>query len=134
MVERQTLVVRRRRFGNRLGPLDAIAPTDSALGGQGAGHVDHAPYRGQLRKQRIDLLRTVVQLAVIAVAVGCQQQAGFDLPQAIQHHRGAHVRGTSGPDRTDAGAGEEGHDRLGSVGQTACDPISGSTDQRHRSW
>ncbi len=73
-----------------------------------------------------DLVGTVDGLDAVAVAVDDQQHRRVDLPDPVDHRGDAELRRARRPHRPEAGAREEGHDRLGHVRQVADDPVATS--------
>ena len=59
-----------------------------------------------------------------AVAVDHEQHLGLDLAEPVHHRAGTELRGAGGPDGPQAGGGQEGHHRLGHVGQVGRHPVS----------
>src|SRR5438105_4670474 len=58
----------------------------------------------------------VMELAAIRIAIDGEQDLRLDLLETINHAPAAEIRRTTRPDRAQAGAGQEGHDRLRDVG------------------
>ncbi len=85
---------------------------------------DEVPHAGQGRAQFGHGGRAVDVAAAIAHAVAGDQHLGLDLLEAIEHGVRPHVGRAHAPDRAEAGAGQEGDDGLGNVGQVGGDAIA----------
>ncbi len=84
---------------------------------------------GQVVAQAGDHIQAVEILAAVAVAVHRDHHLRIDLLKAVEHAAGAHVRRTAGPDRADAGAGQERHHRFRNIGQVGHHPVAGAHAQ-----
>ena len=80
--------------------------------------------------QRGDLAPAVDDPAVPPVAVGGDEHHRLELGEACGRTLGRVVLPAGGPDRADAGAGEEGDQGRGAVGQVADDPVTGLHPRR----
>jgi len=119
MVERYRLDAQRLVMRQHLRPVvaaDRAGYVDFAADGRNQHEVGQ---RGQGGDEIGDHRRAVVGLAAVAVAVDGNQHLGRNLPKAVDHGHLAHVRRAAGPDRAQAGRGQEGDDRGRHVGQVA---------------
>ena len=64
-------------------------------------------------------------LAAIGDAIAGDQHLGFDLPEAVEHGGGAHVRRADAPHAAEADHGEEGDHGLGHVRQVGRHAVAG---------
>ncbi len=88
--------------------------------------VDDGAQGGELRTELGDGLAAVVLLAAVAVPVHGEQDDGLDLLEAVEDAAGAEVGRAGRPHAADRGGGEEGHGRLGDVGEVAADAVAGA--------
>jgi hypothetical protein len=92
-------------------------------GAEQADH-DHGLERGQLPGDLGHHAGSRVVLTVVGVAVHGQQHGGLDLREPVHHAAGAEIGRARGPDRADAGGGEQPDHRLGDVRQQRHDAIA----------
>ena len=65
----------------------------------------------------LGLFAAVNRLVAVAVAIDHQQQLGLDLTETVHHAGRTHVGRAAGPNRADAGAGQQRHRRFRHIGQ-----------------
>jgi hypothetical protein len=87
-------------------------------------HVHDVPQRRQLGPDLGDLAAPVHLLVAVGVAGHGEHHRRFDLGEPVDDAARAELGGAAGPDGAQAGGGEEGDERLGSVGQVADDPVA----------
>lgn len=88
--------------------------------------VEGVAHRRQAAEDLGHLLAAVDLLAAVAVAAGHQQHDRLDLLEAVDHAARAELQRAGGPYRPEAGRGEEGDQRLGTVREVAGDPVAAS--------
>ncbi len=86
--------------------------------------MDHVLEAGQGGAHLGDLGPPVDRLLAVAVAGDRQQQLRLELAEAIDHAARPELGRAGGPDRAEAGRGEEGDQRLGDVRQVGDDPVA----------
>ena len=127
MVERQLLVldltglVGRDPFGIALGIGDR---RHVRFRGEVRNH-DHLLHSRQARGDFLHALDRVVRLAVVAVAVGAEQQLRLGLAEAVEHAVGAEIRRARRPDGPDGDRREREHAGLGHVRDKGRDAVAG---------
>ena len=95
------------------------------------GH-DHRPRHRRHPVQDLgQLAQAVVAFAVVIIAVGGEQDLGFDLAEAVDDPLDAEVRRARGPDGADGTGGEHGGHGFGHIRQIGGDPVAG-LDARRR--
>ncbi len=71
-------------------------------------------------------------LVAVSIAVDRDEHHGLDLAETIDHRSRAQLRRARRPDGSEAGGSEEGHERLGDVGDVGSDPVPASDPQGRR--
>ena len=85
---------------------------------------DRVLERRQAGLDRGDLLAPVDRLAAVRVAVDRDEHLRLDLREAVDHAARAELRRDAGPDRAEAGRGEEADQRLGDVREVGHDAVA----------
>ena len=78
----------------------------------------------QAPPDRLDLAQPAHIAVAEAVAADGQHHLRLDLGEAVDDAARAELRGAGGPDRPQAGRGDEGHERLGDVRQVGDDAVA----------
>lgn len=81
-------------------------------------------YLGQSPQHLAEYGAAIETPSPVDIAIGGENQLGTDLLEAVQHHGNTHLGRAAGPDGAYAGAGQEGHDRLGHIGQVGHDAVA----------
>ena len=121
--ERQGVELERPRLGEQLLPADGVR--EHVVRPADVGHVDEGLEGRQPLADRRHLLAAVDELVAEAVAGHGQEHLRLELPQAVEDAAHAELGRAGGPDRAQAGGGEEGDDRLRDVREVRDDAVAG---------
>ena len=125
------MVERDRLEGQRLGRAGEEVRPGELSGPKVRGGVrvqvrqEHRPLQvWQGRTQLVDNGTAIEPLAAVGVAIDRDQHFGFDLGEAIDQALRPEIRRAAGPDRAQAGTGQEGDDGLRDVRDDGHDPVA----------
>ncbi|MNF92692.1 hypothetical protein D3C84_753420 [compost metagenome] len=76
------------------------------------------------------LLQAIDALAVVPVAIDAQQQLGLDLPETVEHALHTEVWRSTGPEGTQRGNGQHGHQGFRHIRHETGDPVALADAQR----
>ena len=120
--ERQRVELERPGLGEELVPGDRVR--QGIVVAARVGDVDDRRQARQAVADRGDLLAAVDELVAVAVAGDGQQHLRLELAEPVEHAAHAELRRARRPDRAEAGAREEGDERLRDVRQVGDDPVA----------
>ncbi len=124
VVEVHRVEFERPGLGHQLIPFGGVR--ELVIGTPQVREVDHVLERRQRGTDLGDLCPPVDRLLAVAVAGDRQQQLRVELAEAVDHAARPELRRAGRPDRTEAGAREEGDQRLGDVRQIGDDAVPGA--------